>query len=325
MAARLARPGVDPIPAAGRAVRLHPKRAARELNIAASAINRQILQLEQTLGVQLFERVPGGMRLTAAGDAIVTLGRQWRSDEQRAAAALQQLQGLNQGHVRVVAMDSHVNGCLPPFVAGMAEAHPGISLEIEIATTDAAVASLVGGTADVAAAYNLLPRRDLHVLWSARLPFGCVVAPGHPLARLKDASLQEIAAYKLVLQSRSLMIRRYLEARHAWLFTGEQAIVETNSLQLVKLLAGSGRYAAFTSELDASKELREGSLVFLPVRDASAEPQTVSVAIDGRRALSKVGRIVTEALSAALQGELEGVRRSRPGPVSPGPACATGR
>src|SRR3978361_509528 len=89
------------------------QRAGRELNIAASAINRQILQVERTLGVQLFERVHSGMRLTSAGDAIVTLGRQWRLDEQRAAAQLQQLQGLNQGHVRLVAMDSHVNGCLP--------------------------------------------------------------------------------------------------------------------------------------------------------------------------------------------------------------------
>lgn len=285
------------------------QRAGRELNIAASAINRQILQLERTLGVALFERVPNGMRLTPAGDAIVSLGRQWRLDEHRAAAQLQQLQGLNQGHVRVVAMDSHVNGCLPPLILQMAEEHPGISLEIEVATTDVAVASLVGGTADVAAAYNLVPRRDLHVLWSSQLPFGCVVAPSHPLARQPDTSLQQIAAYPIALQSRSLMIRRYLDSRHAWLFTESQQIVETNSLQLVKILAASGRYAAFTSELDAATELLGGTLVFLPVRDPNVEPQTVSVAIDARRSLPKVGRIVADRLAAILGDELDSIRR----------------
>jgi DNA-binding transcriptional LysR family regulator len=66
--------------------------------------------LEEELGVTLFERVPRGMRLTSAGDTVVTLARRWRSDEQRAAADLKQLQGVNQGHVRLVAMDSHVNG-----------------------------------------------------------------------------------------------------------------------------------------------------------------------------------------------------------------------
>ncbi len=43
------------------------QRAAKELNIAASAVNRQILLLEQELGVTLFERVTRGMRLTSRG------------------------------------------------------------------------------------------------------------------------------------------------------------------------------------------------------------------------------------------------------------------
>ncbi len=49
------------------------QKAAKELNVAASAIDRQILLLEQDMGVELFERLPRGMRLTAAGDALVTL------------------------------------------------------------------------------------------------------------------------------------------------------------------------------------------------------------------------------------------------------------
>jgi len=287
------------------------QRAARELNIAASAINRQIIQVEQSLGTRLFDRVPSGMRLTPAGDALVTLERKWQSDERRVATQLQQLHGINQGHLRLVAMDSHVNGCLPPLVLRTAQQHPGISLEIEITTTDAAVASLVGGTADLAAAYNLLPRRDLQVLWSDVLPFGCVVAPTHPLARQTEASLQEVASYPIALQSRSLMIRRYLDARHGWLFTEGQKVVEMNSLQLVKLLAASGHYAAFTSELDAAAELISGALVFLPVRDPNVEPQTVSVAIDARRSLPKVGQIVADELAAILVEELATIRARR--------------
>ena len=43
------------------------RQAAKTLNIASSAVNRQILKLEENLGVQLFERVPGGVQLTHAG------------------------------------------------------------------------------------------------------------------------------------------------------------------------------------------------------------------------------------------------------------------
>lgn len=293
------------------------QKAAKELNVAASAINRQILQLEETLGVPLFERLPRGMRLTSAGDAIVTLSRRWRSDERQVAADIQQLQGINQGHVRIVAMDSHVNGFLPQLIDRLAIEHPRISLEIEIASTDDAVAALMNGRADVAAVFNLSPRRDIHVLWGSPLPLGCVVAPGHPLAAGGSVSLQEAVAHPVALQNKSLMIRRYLDARHGWLFSEHQKTVETNSLQLMKILAKSGRYIAFTSELDVAPELIDGSLLFLPVRDQAAEPQTVSIAIDGRKPLAKIVRIVAEELASNIQSSLAAVHA-----VS-GPICET--
>jgi DNA-binding transcriptional LysR family regulator len=288
--------------------------AAKELNIAASAINRHILLLEGELGVALFERVARGMRLTSAGDTVVTLARRWRSDERRAAAELKLLQGVNQGHVRLAAMDSHANGFLPRVIERLAVEHPSVSLEVQIASTDDAVAALLGGNVDLGAIFNLSPHRQVHVMWKSELPFGCVVAPGHGLARQKSISMQEVAAFPIALQSKALPIRRYLDARHGWLFADSQKMVETNSLQLVKSLAKSGRYVAFTSELDAAPEILDGSLVFLPVRDKGAEPQTVSIALDGRRPLSRIARIVAEQLCGAITADLKSVRGNRAAP-----------
>ena len=287
------------------------QRAAKELNIAASAVNRHILLLERELGVALFERVARGMRLTSAGDTVVTLARRWRSDERRAAAELKALQGIDQGHVRLAAMDSHVNGFLPRIIEKLAREHPSVSLEVQIASTDDAVAWLLGGSADLAAIFNLSPHRDVRVLWSGDLPFGCIVAPGHVLARQKTVSMQQVAAHPIALQSKALLIRRYLDARHGWLFADSQKMVETNSLQLVKALAKSGRYVAFTSELDAAPEILDGSLVFLPVRDKGAEPQTVSIAIDGRKPLSKIAKLVADEITGGIVDDLKSVRRTR--------------
>jgi DNA-binding transcriptional LysR family regulator len=287
------------------------QRAAKELNIAASAINRQILKLESELGVTLFERFSKGMRLTSAGTSIVALARRWKSEERGFAAELEKMQGLNQGHVRLVAMDSHANGYLPRLIDVMAVRHPGISLEVRIGSTDEAVAALVEGTADLIAAFNLTPHRGLHILWTRDLPFGCVLAPGHALARNKTVSMQEVMAYPIALQSKLLPIRRYLETHHKWLFDRDRVMVETNSLQLLKILAASGRHVAFTSELDAAPEIIDGSLVFLPVRDKSAEPQKVSVALDGRKPLSKVARIVADQLAEEMDHDLEQVRTKR--------------
>lgn len=282
--------------------------ASKELHVAASAINRQILRLEEELGVQLFERLPRGMRPTSSGDAIVTLARRWRNDERRVASEIQQMRGIHQGLVRLFAMDSHTTGLLPSMVDGLAQRHPRISLAIEIGSTDDALGALLGGKADLVVVFNLSPRRDVHALWSTDLPFGCIVAPDHPLARAANVSLQEVSAFAIVLQSKALLIRRYLEAHYGWLFSDAQQRVETNSLQLVKMMVRTGRYVALTSELDAGPELLAGQLRFVPVRDKGAEPQTVSVAIDASKPLSPLVKAVAEELIAAAQQWLERVR-----------------
>ncbi|MEP9368347.1 LysR family transcriptional regulator [Xanthobacter sp. VNH20] len=286
------------------------QRAAKDLNVAASAINRQILQLEEALGVALFERIPKGMRATPAGDVMITLARRWRADERRAAAELREVRGVSQGHVRLAAMDSHVNGILPALIAELETRYPRISLDVEVMSTDAAVAALISGEADIAAVFNLSPHRDIHVRWTVELPFGCVVAPDHPLAQRPSVSLQEVVAFPLALQSRALMIRRYLEARHGWLFADNRKILETNSLQLAKILAREGSHVTLTSELDAAPELVAGTLVFRPVRDSSAEPQSASIAIDGRKPLTRVGRVVAELLEGLITTVLADARGS---------------
>lgn len=283
--------------------------AARELHVAASAVNRQVLQLEEELGVALFERLPRGMRLTSAGDAVVALARRWRHDERRLVADIRQMQGVFQGRVRIVAMDSHSTSVLPALVERLGAEHPRISLDIDIRSTDEAVAALLAGQADVVAGFNLSPRRELLALWQATLPLGCVVAPGHALAGLPSVSLQEVGAHPIVLQSKALLIRRYLEAHYHWLFADSRTRVETNSLQLVKMLARQGRHVALTSELDAAPELIAGTLCFVPVRDQGAEPQTVAVAIDAGKPPGPIVKTVATVLAECIAVCLEEVRR----------------
>ena len=46
------------------------REAARRLNVASSAVNRQILKLEDEIGAPLFDRLPAGLRLTPAGEIL---------------------------------------------------------------------------------------------------------------------------------------------------------------------------------------------------------------------------------------------------------------
>lgn len=284
------------------------QKAARELHVAASAINRQILQLEEELGVPLFERLPRGMRLTAPGDALITLARHWLQDERGVVAEIRRLQGVNQGHVSLVAMDSHATSVMPALVRDLGAQHPLVSMSITLATPDDAEAALLTGQADLAAIFNLKPRRELLVLWKSALPLGCVVVPGHALAQRETVSFQEAMAYPVALQSKALTIRRYLEAHYNWLFKEPRRYTESNSLQLVKQLALGGNHVLFTSELDAAAELASGQLVFIPIRDKGAEPQEISVAVDATKPPGPIVKLVSERLITVLQDCLAAAR-----------------
>ncbi len=284
------------------------QKAAKELNVSASAIDRQILLLEKDFNVELFERLPRGMRLTQAGQTIVALAQHWLADERHIAADLRQLQGVNQGHVRMTVMDSHVNGFLPSFILRLNADYPSISLDVDVASPDIARASLISGGADIAAIFNLSPGRELKVLWTESLPIGCVVRSNHKLANAGSVSFEEAASHRIALQSRALTIRRFLEARYGWLFSDPRQAVVTNSQQLIKQLVAEGDYVAFTSELDAAPELIDGSFVFLPICDATMEPQSVSIAIDANRTPSHVSRIVADLAIAEISDCLRIVR-----------------
>ncbi|MDB2407863.1 LysR family transcriptional regulator [Jannaschia sp.] len=292
--------------------------ASRSLGIAASAIDRQIIALEQTCETPLFERHARGMRLTTAGEAVVLMTRRWRADETRLEEELRTMRGEQFGTVRLGAMDSLSNSILPEFVAAFATRYPRIRFAIDIMTPQDAAHELEIGSIDLALAFNMPTNRSRHVLWSMPLPFGCVVGRGHPLWGAPRTTLSDAAKHPLAAQSRALPVREFLDKRYGWLFAEAEPDLVTNSLQLLKQVLIGGRYLAITSQLDALRELEEGSLSFVPLIDKGLQPQTIGISVDAGRSLSRAARLVGEALAEMLAPQLsrltadEGARAETP-------------
>lgn len=282
--------------------------ASRELGIAASAINRQILLLEELTGVKLFERHPGGMRLTSAGEMFIVMSQRWRNDVDGLQSEIEQMRGVEVGHVRLAVMDSMVNSVLPDFIAQATRLYPQVRLNLEIKSTGEAIKSLDHGVVDLALAFNVRSHRNLKIMWSDVLPMGCVVAPEHAFARRKSISLQKATEYPIALQSRTLEIRRYLEKQHQWfLFEGEHPLT-TNSLQLIKRIARTGSHIAVTSELDAASEIISGSLIFIPITDVAVRSQEISLAVNNRRPVPQVVQLICDLLQKCVESTLGDVR-----------------
>ncbi len=282
--------------------------ASRSVGIAASAIDRQIKLMEERLGVLLFDRMTTGMSITPAGEMFVVLARRWRADENQIFSDIKKMQGVDLGHIRTLAMDSLVNGLVPRFLARMAASYPRVRIDVDVGTPDDVVIALEDGKCDIALAFNLLPQRDLHVVWSTDLPLYCVLRPDHALASSKNVTLNDVRNHANVVQSRALPIRRILEARHSWMFSNGPPPVVTNSLQLLKHLVVEGNHVALTSEMDAAPELLDGRLVGISVSGINIPGQSISVVINSRRVLPRMTMMVSDILADEAQVLLAAVR-----------------
>lgn len=282
--------------------------AAREIDISASAIDRQIKLIEDRLGVLLFDRQTRGMQLSPAGEMFVALAQRWRADERRILSEVKTMQGVDFGHIRVAVMDSLVNGLVPRFLASISEHYPRVRIDVEVTTPDGVTELLDESRCDIALCFNLPPDRNLHILWSEELPLYCISAPSHPIAQSKSVAFSDLGHQAIVLQSRALSIRRLLEKRHAWVYEQSPSPIVTNSLQLLKKLVAAGTHLALTSEMDAAPELLSRSLVAIPVSGSKVPNQTISVAVSARRALPKIASVIGDRLVLEASSLLSDVR-----------------
>src|SRR5258708_7240393 len=120
------------------------RRAADALFIASSALNRRILSLEEEMGTTLFERLPRGVRLTAAGELFIDYVHRNLSALELVGSQIEHLRGLVRGHVRVAAAESLAGGLLPRALAPLQFNHPGVRFAIRIGVPRDMLAGLAG-------------------------------------------------------------------------------------------------------------------------------------------------------------------------------------
>src|SRR5260370_42333888 len=100
------------------------RKAAQNLYVASSAVNRQILKLEAEMGTELFDRLPNGIRLNAAGERVLQHIRATLNDFHLMRSELDELKGEPKGHVSVAARDSRFAEFLAPPLGEVSHSYP---------------------------------------------------------------------------------------------------------------------------------------------------------------------------------------------------------
>jgi DNA-binding transcriptional LysR family regulator len=273
------------------------RKAAGHLNVAPSALNRQILKLEDELGTPLFDRLPNGMRLTAAGDILLRHVTATFHDYDRVRSEIDDLREARSGHVTVVAVDSLLVDFLPRAIDRFRADFPAVTFTISaVSPTD--VATLVAdGSAELGFTFVGQTSRAVQFVAEVPAPLGIIMPADHPLASRRAVTFAEAAAYPFLAQAGPLPRSADIDPAFKAFRANLVPRMTSNSIQMLKRVIRLGMGIAFFTRLGFLEEIEKGELVWRPFASEAINTIRIGLLVAGGRPLSAPARQLLRRLS----------------------------
>jgi DNA-binding transcriptional LysR family regulator len=276
------------------------RRASATLNVAPSAIDRQVLRLERELGVRVFDRMPTGMRLTPAGELLLRHVRGALQDFDALLTEIDGLQGIHSGHVRLVALDSLLVDFIPRALTDVARRYAAVTFSALAASPAVVLAQVASGEAELGMSFVVAHGPALQLAASAPAPLGCVMVPSHPLAGRASLTFAELEGHAMLLQSESLPAAA--DADDAFAAFRARALTRfmSNSIEFQRRMLHTGLGVACLTRLGFQHEIEAGELVWIPLASPMLQALEVGLYVPAQRTLSPAATQVVKALTREL-------------------------
>lgn len=258
-------------------------RAARRLSLSQPALSKQLAELEESLGALLFDRLPRGVRLTAAGQLLLGHAERIFAAERSAEAELGELIGLRSGRLSIGASTTIGSYLLPGVFGTFHRAHPEVKLELEIANTAVVQAMVADGRTDLGLTEGVVPGEQFASEVAHYDEMVAIAAPGHPLARRKRVFAADLARAPWIARERGSGTRDVIERALSERGLSVEPAMALGSTEAVKNAVAAGAGVAIVSRLTVELELSSGRLALIDVRDLSIRRELHMVQLRGRR------------------------------------------
>jgi DNA-binding transcriptional LysR family regulator len=240
-------------------------KGAQRLMVSQPAVSLHVSELEQALRTKLFDRLPRGVRLTAAGRILLNFAKRIESLEGEAEAAIADLLGLRRGRLVVGASLTVGSYFLPVALGEFRRKYPQIDLDLEIANTKQIEALLRENRVDLAFTEGLAPKdaSSAQSIYDDRLV--PIAAPDHPIRKRKRLTAAMVCRDELILREVGSGTRDVIEEVLTRLRLKIKPLMSLGSTEAIKRAVEAGVGLAIVSELAVENEVRAGTLVVLPV------------------------------------------------------------
>jgi DNA-binding transcriptional LysR family regulator len=254
--------------------------AADTMDMNPSVVSRQIAKLEEELAVPLLERHGRGVKPTEAGQVLVEYFRQQSSYQEDALTKVQELRGLDRGHIDLVLGEGFVGDLMAEPMKDFWRRYPGLTVTMHLAGTNEVMRRVAEDAAHIGLVYNPPVSSGIRSRAAIRQPMCVVTLPGHPLTRLKrQPLLRQIAAYPVALMHGSFGTRQIIELAEQTDRVRLVPKLTTDSISVIKHFVRSDLGVSLLPAFAVSQEIDAGQLVAMPVDHAvlsSAEAHIVT-------------------------------------------------
>jgi len=275
------------------------RKAAEALHVASSALNRRVLDLEADLGSPLFERLPRGVRATAAGELFLAYVRRSLKELRLVEAQIDGLRGLARGRVHVAVAESVTGRLLPDAIAEYHQHHPGVGFSVTVGGPRELTAALARDRVDLILTHESTDDADVVVLAEVLQPLCALVAPEHPLATRKSLRLRECVAYPLAMPDETLAARALIDAALGRASIRLEPALLSNSIETTKMFARTAGGVCFSFKIGKKPDI--SGMITIPLSDPELSEARLRLASRRGRVLPVAAAAFAEQLTALFE------------------------
>ncbi|MDR5746583.1 LysR substrate-binding domain-containing protein [Caballeronia sp. LZ029] len=289
------------------------RRASNEIGMTQPAATKALQELEDLLGVTLFERHTRGIVPTVFGEAVTRYARVVFAELGLLREELVAIESGNVGTVRLGAVTAS-SDLLTSAIVALKRANPKLHITVQIDTSEVLIPALQESQLDlvVGSVPNGWPTEDLTFEPLAEEPLSLVTRPQHPVSGGKmPIGMKELAKYPWIIQPRPSPLREIVDQtfRYYRVALPENTVETFSILATLSLLVGADMIAVLPTSV-ARHYQKQGTLAIVPARLRGYLPP-YGLILRANRRVTPATQIVVNAIRAAAQPRKKGNRKPR--------------
>jgi DNA-binding transcriptional LysR family regulator len=245
---------------------LNYTRAAEEVNLSQPSVSVRMRQLERDVGTKLFEQLGKKIALTEAGQVLLPYAIKVIAATDDARHAMDELQGLERGSLRIGASTTPGMYLIPRTIAQFKQRYPKIEVHLAVKDTRQIEEGVIRNEFDCGFVGGHLAGNEVDALAWIEDQILLVTPPNHPLVRKKSAKIEDLRRERFILRevgsATRAAIGNHLQKSDLQLET----VMEMENPESVKKAVQSALGIAFISRFAVETELKAKSLVAISIK-----------------------------------------------------------